>query len=95
MNSFLGLRRGLVWVEINSKEAYKNALRNNPADDETRYNYNESLSEQEEFKVFYSRLTDIVRRYFEDEAKIESKNIDVVEVHDAFSVCELMALSEL
>ena len=28
-------------------------------------------------------------------AKIESKNIDVVEVHDAFSVCELMALSEL
>ena len=28
-------------------------------------------------------------------AKIESKNIDVVEVHDAFSVCELMAISEL
>ena len=28
-------------------------------------------------------------------AKIESKNIDVAEVHDAFSVCELMAISEL
>ena len=28
-------------------------------------------------------------------AKIEPKNIDVVEVHDAFSVCELMAVSEL
>ena len=28
-------------------------------------------------------------------AKIEPKNIDVTEVHDAFSVCELMALSEL
>ena len=28
-------------------------------------------------------------------AKIESKNIDVAEVHDAFSVCELMAVSEL
>ena len=28
-------------------------------------------------------------------AKIEAKNIDVVEVHDAFSVCELMAISEL
>ena len=33
---------------------------------------NESLSEQEEFKVFYSRLTDIVRRYLEDEAKIDA-----------------------
>ena len=28
-------------------------------------------------------------------AKIESKNIDVAEVHDAFSVCELIAISEL
>ena len=28
-------------------------------------------------------------------AKIEPKNIDVAEVHDAFSVCELMAISEL
>ena len=28
-------------------------------------------------------------------AKVESKNIDVAEVHDAFSVCELMAISEL
>ncbi|MDC0187006.1 thiolase family protein [Candidatus Nitrosopelagicus sp.] len=28
-------------------------------------------------------------------SKIESKNIDVAEVHDAFSVCELMAISEL
>ena len=28
-------------------------------------------------------------------AKIEAKNIDVAEVHDAFSVCELMAISEL
>ncbi len=28
-------------------------------------------------------------------AKIESRNLDVVEVHDAFSVCELMAISEL
>jgi acetyl-CoA C-acetyltransferase len=28
-------------------------------------------------------------------AKIESKDIDVAEVHDAFSVCELMAISEL
>ncbi|MDA0756335.1 MAG: beta-ketoacyl synthase N-terminal-like domain-containing protein [Crenarchaeota archaeon] len=28
-------------------------------------------------------------------AKIESKNIHVAEVHDAFSVCELMAISEL
>ena len=28
-------------------------------------------------------------------AKIEPKNIDVTEVHDAFSVCELMAISEL
>jgi len=28
-------------------------------------------------------------------AKIEAKQIDVAEVHDAFSVCELMAISEL
>jgi acetyl-CoA C-acetyltransferase len=28
-------------------------------------------------------------------AKVEAKQIDVAEVHDAFSVCELMAISEL
>ncbi len=33
---------------------------------------NERLSEQEEFKIYYSRLTDVVRRYFEEEAKIDA-----------------------
>ncbi len=32
----------------------------------------ESLSEQEEFKMYYSRLTNIVRRYLEEEAKIDA-----------------------
>ncbi len=31
-----------------------------------------SLSEQEEFKIYYSRLTDVVRRYLEEEAKIDA-----------------------
>ena len=33
---------------------------------------NEKLSEQEEFKRYYSRLTDVVRRYLEEEAKIDA-----------------------
>ena len=33
---------------------------------------NESLSDQEEFKIYYSRLTDVVRRYLEEEAKIDA-----------------------
>ena len=33
---------------------------------------NETLSEQEEFKRYYSRLTDVVRRYLEEEAKIDA-----------------------
>lgn len=33
---------------------------------------NETLSEQEEFKHYYSRLTDVVRRYLEEEAKIDA-----------------------
>ena len=33
---------------------------------------NERLTEQEEFKIYYSRLTDVVRRYFEEEAKIDA-----------------------
>jgi len=32
----------------------------------------ENLSEQEEFKRYYSRLTDVVRRYLEEEAKIDA-----------------------
>ena len=32
----------------------------------------ETLSEQEEFKQYYSRLTDVVRRYLEEEAKIDA-----------------------
>ncbi|MDG1762664.1 MAG: hypothetical protein P8H38_05360 [Flavobacteriaceae bacterium] len=32
----------------------------------------ETLSEQEEFKRYYSRLTDVVRRYLEEEAKIDA-----------------------
>ena len=31
-----------------------------------------SLSQQEEFKEYYSRLTDVVRRYLEEEAKIDA-----------------------
>ena len=33
---------------------------------------NERLSEQEEFKAYYSRLTEVVRRYLEEEAKIDA-----------------------
>ena len=33
---------------------------------------NEDLSKQEEFKIYYSRLTDVVRRYLEEEAKIDA-----------------------
>ncbi len=33
---------------------------------------NENLSKQEEFKMYYSRLTDVVRRYLEEEAKIDA-----------------------
>ena len=33
---------------------------------------NERLTKQEEFKVYYSRLTDVVRRYLEEEAKIDA-----------------------
>jgi hypothetical protein len=32
----------------------------------------ESLSEQEEFKQYYSKLTDVVRRYLDEEAKIDA-----------------------
>ena len=32
----------------------------------------ETPSDQEEFKMYYSRLTDVVRRYLEDEAKISA-----------------------
>ena len=32
----------------------------------------ENLSEQEEYKMYYSRLTDVVRRYLEEEAKIDA-----------------------
>ena len=41
------------------------------------------------------KSTRIAADYAYKMAKIESKNIDVAEVHDAFSVCELMAISEL
>ena len=33
---------------------------------------NESLTKQEEFKSYYSRLTDVIRRYLEEEAKIDA-----------------------
>ena len=33
---------------------------------------NESLTKQEEFKTYYSRLTDVIRRYLEEEAKIDA-----------------------
>ena len=33
---------------------------------------NEQLSAQEEYKNYYSRLTDVVRRYLEEEAKIDA-----------------------
>ena len=33
---------------------------------------NERLSAQEEYKKYYSRLTDVVRRYLEEEAKIDA-----------------------
>lgn len=40
--------------------------------EELRALENETLSEQEEFKRYYSRLTDVVRRYLEEEAKIDA-----------------------
>lgn len=33
---------------------------------------NESLNKQEEFKRYYSRLTDVIRRYLKEEAKIDA-----------------------
>ena len=40
--------------------------------EELRALESEILSEQEEFKRYYSRLTDVVRRYLEEEAKIDA-----------------------
>jgi len=40
--------------------------------EELRALENENLTEQEEYKRYYSRLTDVVRRYLEEEAKIDA-----------------------
>ena len=61
------------FFHINRKELKKQELPPfERAIEELKALENESLNKQEEFKRYYSRLTDVIRRYLKEEAKIDA-----------------------
>ena len=62
-----------IFFQKNRKELKKQELPPfERAIEELKALENESLNKQEEFKRYYSRLTDVIRRYLKEEAKIDA-----------------------